>query len=88
MINHGVAKDLVERVFDAAEDFFELKAEEKEEFKGQSPLDPIRSGNTYDDNADISKIYFWREYLRVLSYPEFNFPNKPFGFRYMYINHN
>jgi len=54
--------------------FFQLKPEDKEDFKPKHSMDPISWGNNYDDT---SKVSIWREYLRVYSYPEFNFPIQP-----------
>ncbi|KAM7481683.1 hypothetical protein LguiB_006266 [Lonicera macranthoides] len=84
VINHGVPENLAKGVFDAAHEFFNLKEEEEEEeekkeFEGKHPLDPISCGNSYH-NANKIKIFVWRYYLKVISYPEFHFPNKPLGF--------
>lgn len=80
MINHGVPENLAKGVFDAAHEFFNLKEEEKKEFEGKHPLAPISCGNSFH-NANKMKIFIWRDYLKVISHPEFHFPNKPLGFR-------
>ncbi|KAM7481691.1 hypothetical protein LguiB_006274 [Lonicera macranthoides] len=80
VINHGLPEGLAKGVFDAADEFFNLKDEEKKEFEAKLPLAPISCGNSFH-NADKKKIFLWRDYLKVISHPDFHFPKKPLGFR-------
>ncbi|KAM7481695.1 hypothetical protein LguiB_006278 [Lonicera macranthoides] len=79
VINHGVPEGLAKGVFDAADEFFNLKDEEKKEYEAKHPLAPISCGNSFH-NADKNKIFLWRDYLKVISHPDFHFPKKPLGF--------
>ncbi|KAA8536426.1 hypothetical protein F0562_028904 [Nyssa sinensis] len=78
VINHGVSKSLMKAVIEASNDFFNLTEEEKQEFDGKHVMDPIRCGTSY--NARLDKVFFWRDFLKVVVHPEFNFPDKPTGF--------
>ncbi|KAK3034796.1 hypothetical protein RJ639_033701 [Escallonia herrerae] len=79
VVNHGMPETLVEKVFNASHEFFNLTEEEKKEFEGKHALDPIRCGTSFH-NANKGKVLLWRDYLKVFSHPEFHFPNKPAGF--------
>ncbi|KAK3015869.1 hypothetical protein RJ639_007813 [Escallonia herrerae] len=41
VVNHGMPETLVEKVFNASHEFFNLTEEEKKEFEGKHALDPI-----------------------------------------------
>lgn len=82
MINHGVPEELMKAVMDGSLRFFYLSEEEKHEYQGKHVLDPIRCGTSF--NASVDKVLFWRDFLKVFVYPEFHFPDKPAGFRYIY----
>ncbi|KAK2973625.1 hypothetical protein RJ640_022273, partial [Escallonia rubra] len=79
VVNHGMPETLVEKVFNASHEFFNLTEEEKKEFEGKHALDPVRCGTSFH-NANKGKFLLWRDYLKVFSHPEFHFPNKPIGF--------
>lgn len=70
----------MERMIDASKRFFDLTEEEKREFSGKHVLDPIRCGTSF--NASVEKIFFWRDFLKVIVHPQFHSPNKPAQFRY------
>ncbi|KAL5563439.1 hypothetical protein UlMin_033186 [Ulmus minor] len=78
VINHGVPERLMGAVIDGCRGFFELSEEDKEEFKANHVLDPIRYGTSF--NASVEEVFFWRDYLKVFVHPQFHFPNKPSGF--------
>ncbi|KAK2968657.1 hypothetical protein RJ640_012500 [Escallonia rubra] len=84
LVNHGVPETLIDKVFDASNEFFNLSEEEKQNFDGKNALDPIRCGTSFH-NARMGKILLWRDYLKVIAHPEFHFPDKPAGFRYKTI---
>ncbi|KAK2979706.1 hypothetical protein RJ640_002878, partial [Escallonia rubra] len=79
LVNHGVPETLIDKVFDASSQFFNLTEEEKREFEGKNAFDPIRCGTSFH-NATTGKILLWRDYLKVIVHPEFHFPDKPQGF--------
>lgn len=81
MINHGVPERLIDAVIDGCKGFFDLAEEEKLEFKGKHVLDPIRYGTSF--NPSVDKVFYWRDFLKVFVHPQFHFPNKPSGFRYL-----
>ncbi|KAK2971803.1 hypothetical protein RJ640_018492, partial [Escallonia rubra] len=78
VVNHGVPETLMKAVIGACNDFFYLTEEEKREFEGKDVLDPIRCGTSF--NAQKEKVFFWRDFLKVLVHPQFHFPSKPLGF--------
>lgn len=80
VVNHGVPESLMKGVITACDEFFNLREEEKEEFEGKHVLDPIRCGTSF--HANIDKVFYWRDFLKVFVHPEFHFPDKPTGFRY------
>ncbi|KAJ4848943.1 hypothetical protein Tsubulata_034179 [Turnera subulata] len=77
--NHGVPENLMKAVMDASREFFDLTEEEKKEFVGKHVLDPIRCGTSF--NASVDKVFFWRDFLKVIVHPDFHSPHKPAGFR-------
>ena len=74
----------MEAMIEGIRGFFNLTDEEKREFEGKNLLDPIRCGTSF--NTSIDKVFYWRDYLKVVVHPEFHFPNKPAGFRYSGFN--
>ncbi|KAF2320465.1 hypothetical protein GH714_027575 [Hevea brasiliensis] len=78
MINHGVPESLVRSMIDGCRGFFDLPEEEKEEYRGNHVLDPIRCGTSF--NASVEKVFFWKDFLKILSHPVFHSPSKPAGF--------
>ncbi|KAH9697602.1 2-oxoglutarate-dependent dioxygenase 19 [Citrus sinensis] len=78
VINHNVPEKLMEMTMDSCQRFFNLTEEEKREFAGKHVLDPIRCGTSF--NASVEKVFFWRDFIKVLVHPEFHSPNKPVGF--------
>ncbi|CAK7355116.1 unnamed protein product [Dovyalis caffra] len=77
VINHGVPESLLSSIIDGCKGFFDLPEEEKQEFKGNHVLDPIRSGTSF--NASVDKIFCWRDFLKVFVHPVFHSPTKPAG---------
>ena len=74
----------MEAMIEGIRGFFNLTDEEKREFEGKNLLDPIRCGTSF--NTSIDKVFYWRDYLKVVVHPEFHFPNKPAGLRYPVFN--
>ncbi|XP_077213202.1 2-oxoglutarate-dependent dioxygenase 19-like isoform X1 [Tasmannia lanceolata] len=79
VINHGVAKCLMERILDACHDFFDLTEEEKREYVGKHVLDPIRYGTSF--NPAVEKVFYWRDFIKIFVHPVFHSPDKPASFR-------
>lgn len=66
-------------MIDVCRGFFDLPEEEKEEYRGKHVLDPIRCGTSF--NASVDKVFFWKDFLKIISWPVFHSPNKPAAFR-------
>ncbi|KAJ0986852.1 hypothetical protein J5N97_005208 [Dioscorea zingiberensis] len=47
VVNHDVAKRLMETMLDACKGFFNMREEEKQEYNGKHVLDPIRHGTIH-----------------------------------------
>lgn len=78
VINHGVSQSLTEKMLKACQDFFNQSDEEKLVNVGNNVLDPIRCGTSF--NASVEKVFFWRDFLKVLVHPEFHSPPTPVSF--------
>lgn len=79
VINHGVPDKVLKGMISVCEAFFNLTDEEKKEFQGTSNvLDPIKCGTSF--NIAIDKVLLWRDFVKVISHPDFNSPHKPVGF--------
>ncbi|CAK9174081.1 unnamed protein product [Ilex paraguariensis] len=78
VVNHGVPEALMKAMINASDEFFNLTEEEKQEFAGKHVLDPIRCGTSF--NTSKEKVFFWRDFVKVIVHPEFHSPNKPIGF--------
>ncbi|XP_027366144.1 protein DMR6-LIKE OXYGENASE 2-like [Abrus precatorius] len=81
LTNHGLSEKLMEEVMNKSCEFHYLPVEEKEEFgdSGKSPFTSIRYGTSF--NPEAEKLHYWRDYLKVITSPQFDFPNKPPGYR-------
>ncbi|XP_076932765.1 2-oxoglutarate-dependent dioxygenase 19-like [Bidens hawaiensis] len=86
VINHGVPESLMNMVIEKSREFFDLTDDEKKEFEEKSVLDPIRYGTSFNYKKD--EILYWRDFLKVIVHPEFNCPNKPFGFREVLLEYS
>lgn len=79
MINHGVAETVMTEMVDICREFFDLEEEEKREYETKHVLDPIRYGTSF--NPKMEKVFFWRDYLKIMVHPNFHAPTKPSRFR-------
>ncbi|PKU64032.1 putative 2-oxoglutarate/Fe(II)-dependent dioxygenase [Dendrobium catenatum] len=77
--NHGVPVALQKAMMDACAGFFDLTAEEKEDYMGRQVLDPIRFGTSF--NSKVDDVQYWRDFLKVFQHPVFHYPTKPTIFR-------
>ncbi|EEF48570.1 2-oxoglutarate-dependent dioxygenase 19 [Ricinus communis] len=78
VINHGVPKKVRDEMIESIESFFNLTEEEKQEYAGKEPIDPIRYGTSFNVTED--KALLWRDYLKILVHPHFVSPRNPAGF--------
>ncbi|XP_014517706.1 protein DMR6-LIKE OXYGENASE 1 [Vigna radiata var. radiata] len=80
LTNHGIPEKLVEKLMEKSGEFHDLPIEEKKEFgDNKSPLEPIRHGTSFC--PQVEKVHYWRDYLKANTFPQFNFPHKPPGYR-------
>ncbi|PIA51992.1 hypothetical protein AQUCO_01000101v1 [Aquilegia coerulea] len=78
VINHGVPESLMERMLDMCTDFFNLAEEEKLQCAEVDVLAPIRFGTSF--NPSVDKVFFWRDFLRVRTHPQFHSLPRPASF--------
>ncbi|TKY74097.1 Flavonol synthase/flavanone 3-hydroxylase [Spatholobus suberectus] len=77
--NHGIPENLMEELMKKSREFHDLPMEEKKELGDTGPFAPIRHGTSFCPQAE--NVHYWRDYLKALTFPEFNFPHKPPGYR-------
>ncbi|XP_028760215.1 protein DMR6-LIKE OXYGENASE 2 isoform X2 [Neltuma alba] len=78
IINHGISEKLMKDLLNKCVEFHNLSFEEKKELANEELVTPIRYGTSalpHGEKADC-----WRDYLKVETHPNFNFPHKPPGF--------
>ncbi|KAH1202937.1 Feruloyl CoA ortho-hydroxylase 2 [Glycine max] len=78
LTNDETLEKLVEDVKKKSREFHDFPVEEKE-FSDKCPFTPIRYGTNFYPEAE--NVHYWRDYLKVITFPEFNFPQKPPGYR-------
>ncbi|XP_071691645.1 2-oxoglutarate-dependent dioxygenase 19-like [Rutidosis leptorrhynchoides] len=86
VINHGVPETLMNTIIEKSKDFFSLTDEEKKDYEEKDVLDPIRYGTSFNSKKD--KVFYWRDFLKVIVHPEFNCPDKPEGFREVLLEYS
>ncbi|XP_020589306.1 protein DOWNY MILDEW RESISTANCE 6-like [Phalaenopsis equestris] len=79
VVNHGVSESLTTAMVGAFSDFFNLTEEEKKVYTAKDMFAPVCHGTS--TNLMGKDVRFWRDFLRVFVYPEFNYPDKPQDFR-------
>ncbi|KAL5075528.1 hypothetical protein RYX36_014512 [Vicia faba] len=80
LTNHGISESLMEELMKKSREFHDLPMEEKMEFRDNGdPFSPIRHGTSIHPPAE--NVHYWRDFLKALTSPQFNFPDKPPGFR-------
>ncbi|CAI9769214.1 unnamed protein product [Fraxinus pennsylvanica] len=77
LVNHGIPENDMNAMVEAAMEFFNMPAEEKQQYEPKNASDPIKCGNF--DVTDTSNRTFtlWRDYLKLYVHPEFHCPLKP-----------
>ncbi|ONK71975.1 uncharacterized protein A4U43_C04F14360 [Asparagus officinalis] len=79
LVNHGVPDKLRNALMDTFKGFFNLPPEDKQDSADTHAMNPIRYGTSFNAKVDDNK--YWREYLKVMTHPEFHCPTKPPQFR-------
>ncbi|QCE15589.1 protein DMR6-LIKE OXYGENASE 2-like [Vigna unguiculata] len=80
LTNHGIPENLVEKLMKKSREFHDLPIEEKNEYgDNKSPFQPIRHGTSFC--PQVEQVHYWRDYLKATTFPQFNFPHKPPGYR-------
>ncbi|KAI5657503.1 hypothetical protein M9H77_26296 [Catharanthus roseus] len=67
VINHGVPKDVVEKMQNVAKEFFNLPVEEKLKLYSDDPSKTMRLSTSF--NVKKETVHNWRDYLRLHCYP-------------------
>ncbi|KAG8381602.1 hypothetical protein BUALT_Bualt06G0138500 [Buddleja alternifolia] len=67
VINHGVSREVVEKMLEVANQFFNLPTEEKMKLYSNDPSKTTRLSTS--SNLQKEKIHNWRDYLRLHCYP-------------------
>ncbi|XP_015886184.3 2-oxoglutarate-dependent dioxygenase 19 [Ziziphus jujuba] len=78
VINHGVPESLMKNMIEVCQGFFNLPEEEKKVYQTRNLLDPIKCGTSF--NVEIDKVLLWRDFLKVISHPQFHSLPKPEGY--------
>ncbi|KAK2985034.1 hypothetical protein RJ640_016954 [Escallonia rubra] len=73
VVNHGLPESFIRGVLEECSGFFDLAEMEKTEYEPKGPADKIRWGKG-------SKPGDKREFLKLISHPDFQCPAKPTGF--------
>ncbi|KAI9096751.1 hypothetical protein K1719_025930 [Acacia pycnantha] len=79
LTNHGISEKLMKEVMEKSHEFHNLPVEERKEFADKGPLASIRHGTSFYPESEL--FHYWRDYLKVMTLPEFNFPHNPPGFK-------
>ena len=88
VINHGVPKELCEKVMTAVTQFFELPPEERAEFFTEDHTKQVRLFNYYLKSEGQEKVTMWSELFSHPWHPVDNFthllPQNPPLYRYFF----
>jgi len=78
LIKHSIPDEVHDNMLKGISDFFnETTLDERKIYSKKSPSDKMRwKLNSYNGEN--------REYLKVVAHPQYHFPSKPSGFRYIY----
>lgn len=67
MINHGVSKELAEKMQKVAREFFDMSVEEKMKLYSDDPTKTLRLSTSFNVNKE--EVHNWRDYLRLHCWP-------------------
>jgi len=83
VINHGIAKELVDGMLSVGREFFHLPESERKQFYSEEPWKNIRLGTSFNRTAE--NVQMWRDALKIQCHPieEFidEWPTNPPNFR-------
>ncbi|KAL2513620.1 2-oxoglutarate (2OG) and Fe(II)-dependent oxygenase superfamily protein [Forsythia ovata] len=77
LVNHGIPENDMKAMFEAATEFFNMPAEEKQQYEPKNVSDPIKCGNFNVKDTSNHTFTLWRDYLKLYVHPEFHCPLKP-----------
>ncbi|KAG8391675.1 hypothetical protein BUALT_Bualt01G0212000 [Buddleja alternifolia] len=84
VINHGVPKELVDKILRVAHEFFSSSVEEKMKLYSDDPSKTMRLSTNF--NVKKETVHNWRDYLRLHWYPLEKYvpkwPSTPSSFNY------
>lgn len=85
VINHGIERDVINKMMDVSKRFFELPLEEREKLMSSDMFTPVRYGTSFNQNKD--GVFCWRDFLKLschLLSPNLLslWPSSPVDFRY------
>ncbi|XXG43392.1 hypothetical protein AAC387_Pa01g3439 [Persea americana] len=72
--NHGISKELLQKMIEVAREFFHMPVEEKMKYYSEDPLKKIRLSTS--SNINEEKVRNWRDYLRLYCHPLEEFVNE------------
>ncbi|XP_072960386.1 flavanone 3-dioxygenase 2-like [Typha angustifolia] len=83
VVNHGIPRELLEKVMEVAAEFFRLPHEEKAKLYSNDPAKKVRLSTS--SNVRKETVHNWRDYLRLHCYPleEYmpGWPSNPSSFK-------
>ncbi|KAM7463612.1 hypothetical protein LguiA_031733 [Lonicera macranthoides] len=89
VINHGVAREVVEKMQEVGGEFFRLPVEEKMKLYSDDPSKTMRLSTSF--NVKKETVHNWRDYLRLHCYPLEQYspewPSNPSSFKEIVSNY-
>ncbi|OAY42792.1 probable 2-oxoglutarate-dependent dioxygenase SLC1 isoform X2 [Manihot esculenta] len=83
LVNHGISKDVISGMVDAAERFFRLPYEERSKYMSSDMEALVRYGTSFNQNKD--NVFCWRDFLKLMCKPLSDvlphWPSSPTDFR-------
>lgn len=83
LVNHGISKDVISGMVDAAERFFHLPYEERSKYMSSDMEALVRYGTSFNQNKD--NVFCWRDFLKLMCKPLSDvlphWPSSPTDFR-------
>ncbi|KAM0945107.1 putative flavanone 3-dioxygenase [Dioscorea sansibarensis] len=67
VVNHGVGSEVIRRMMDVGERFFELPLEERMRYMSTDIRSPVRCGTSFNQNKD--GVFCWRDFLKLNCFP-------------------
>ncbi|XP_028058668.1 protein DMR6-LIKE OXYGENASE 1-like isoform X2 [Camellia sinensis] len=93
LVNHGIHSEVMRRMMEVSERFFELPFEEREKYMSSNMYAPVRYGTSFNQTKD--GVFSWRDFLKLMCHPLPDmlphWPSSPLDFRKLavtYANEN